>query len=127
MTHDEPRRNDRETRQRLHAIAPTPVEEDGAVGEDVTDQLGTVAVRITIESARKTRAAIPAAVRYATPYTPTLRQLCPIRFELQRRVTRNSGSIVRRLMSRIPGAAEATTRFCLVRQPSEERSEPKYQ
>ena len=77
MTHDEPRRNDRATRQRLHAIAPPPVEEDGAVGEDVTDQLGTVAVRRTIESARKTRAAIPATVRYATPYAPTLRTTPP--------------------------------------------------
>ena len=73
MSHDEPRRNDRGTRQRLHAIAPPPVEEDGAVGEGVTDHLGTFAVRITVESARKTRAAIPAVVRYATPYAPTLR------------------------------------------------------
>ena len=72
MKHDEPRRNDWATHQRLHAIAPLAVEEDGAVGEDVTDHLGTFAVRITIESARKTRAAIPAAVRYATPYAPTL-------------------------------------------------------
>ncbi len=77
MTHDEPRRNDRATRQRLHAIAPPPVEEDGAVREDVTDHLDTFAVRITIESARKTRAAIPAAVRYATPYAPTLRTTLP--------------------------------------------------
>ena len=40
MKHDEPRRNDWATHQRLHAIAPLAVEEDGAVGEDVTDHLG---------------------------------------------------------------------------------------